>query len=631
MKKFLLLSVAALMVVSANAQLKRSEVNVPKLPKAERVQMNLQKKEAKAAPVGASVNKAPKKAGYIEPFYYRPAGAFYGSMIAVDGVGGYSYSNDFLLMKPYKDATFRTFVDGGDENTFYTWDFFHGPEDELEMIDGEDVTIQYGLSTQSMPKFYAVDGDPDSPSSKWYEYQMTNYEMDGSSDAPTVKSQAPVQAWVIPCPEVITDEEGIDFMLSSKTTCGGGRNADQRYIFTAYYGAEPYGDNQNGWWFGKNGEHIDGLAQAFEKPENPYLLKKVYMMLGDDLICNGNVKLTCKVYKLDEIPAYDDSTSVGLPEIPGELVVTGEALVTPETGTAKNGFVEFTLFGFDEDDPELTYEFSPTIDYPILIVVDGYNDPEAEDLADFTCYISADDQVDEGYGELAYLKYPRYIVELDENGDTVFDEQGEPVYDFTGEYFWRGLNNFFRSGQMKTAFAVFVTADQPFVTYNLTAEDGEYTFPDEGGLMTKEFVYSDTTIVAESIEFYSWTPSADGDWMLTYNGSDELPEWLNIELEDLEDYEGYGWLVNAKVTADPLPEGVTYRSAVIRFEIPGDFIEYKFRQGESGGIEETLIDNDDNAVPVGYYDVTGRQLNGLQSGVNIVKMSNGTAKKVFKK
>ena len=44
-------------------------------------------------------------------------------------------------------------------------------------------------------------------------------------------------------------------------------------------------------------------------------------------------------------------------------------------------------------------------------------------------------------------------------------------------------------------------------------------------------------------------------------------------------------------------------------------------------IEEVLSDGD--AVPVEYYDIMGRQIEGPRHGINIVKMSNGTAKKVL--
>ena len=37
--------------------------------------------------------------------------------------------------------------------------------------------------------------------------------------------------------------------------------------------------------------------------------------------------------------------------------------------------------------------------------------------------------------------------------------------------------------------------------------------------------------------------------------------------------------MNATVTAEALPEGVPYREAIVRFEIPGNYIDYKFMQG----------------------------------------------------
>ena len=49
----------------------------------------------------------------------------------------------------------------------------------------------------------------------------------------------------------------------------------------------------------------------------------------------------------------------------------------------------------------------------------------------------------------------------------------------------------------------------------------------------------------------------------------------------------------------------------------------------TAGINEMVAGSD--AVPVAYYDVTGRQIDGPRKGINIVKMSDGTAKKVLVK
>ena len=49
----------------------------------------------------------------------------------------------------------------------------------------------------------------------------------------------------------------------------------------------------------------------------------------------------------------------------------------------------------------------------------------------------------------------------------------------------------------------------------------------------------------------------------------------------------------------------------------------------SESIEEILVDGD--AVPVEYYDIMGHRIDGPCHGINIVKMSDGTARKVFVK
>ena len=55
----------------------------------------------------------------------------------------------------------------------------------------------------------------------------------------------------------------------------------------------------------------------------------------------------------------------------------------------------------------------------------------------------------------------------------------------------------------------------------------------------------------------------------------------------------------------------------------------KFKFSVSNAVDETLADP--NAVPVEYYDITGLRHDSLQPGINIVKMSDGTARKVFVK
>ena len=616
MKKFLLFAAAALIVSSAGAQMKapstqavRSKAAVAKqklakLPQAQ--QMDLSKitstKEMSASNNVVKPdfsNKAPQKAGYMEPFYKRPAGMYVSPFNASDGAGFYSFgSRVFLMMKPFADYLFEGECEGDDENTTFAWDVFI--RDEYYPVDyAKDVAFNSYWSLDEAPKFFAFDGDLAEEGVNSFEYQYSSYDTEENVGGNvSIKATYPGLLLSSDNSETVHlmfDDESLEFMYSSKSMVPGGIHGDKYGMLSRYYGAEPWEDNEYGWWFGKNASHVDGMAMAFEKPQHPYLLKNVYLQAAFNdaeftgMVVNAPVKMTCRVYKLDEIPAYQENGSASLPVEPGELIVTGEATVTPTTGEANNGLITFTLYGQDEIDPTLTYEYHPTIDYPILICIDGYNDEGMEDLVEFTAYCSIDDDVDEGYGELCYLKQGIFEYEYDEQGDTVFDDEGNPVRHFTGEYYWRGLNNYFSGGTlgMKTGLSIFIGTENPFMTFNYGLEDGEYTFPAEGGRLVKDYEYSDGTITVEGIEFFCSYPSEDGDWWLTYKGSDELPDWLEINLIDNYDEETGEFTggVVADVTAAPLPEGMTYREATIRFEIPGDYIDYKFMQGVGGPLK----------------------------------------------
>ena len=618
MKKFLLFAAAALMVTSASAQLKapvvrsKGAINKEKLsqlPKPQQVDLSQisSTREMTNPDMSAQslVNlKAPKKAGYLEPYYKRPAGMYVAPYFNNNGEGFWGIGDYvFLMAKPFADYLFHGEVNGEvDENTDVSWDIFI--RDETYYVDHEyDFYYSSYWWLDDCPIFYAVDGDDWANS---FMYQIKSYDTEENiGGGVTVKGETPALILSSDNNETVSlmfDSENMDFMYSSKTMISGGRYADQVGMLSRYYGAEPYDQNEYGWWFGKNASHVDGMAQCFEKPQHPYLLNHVYLQAAPNyedqvgMVVNNNVKMYCKVYKLSEIPDYQEVGGARLPMEPGELIVTGEAILTPTTGEASNGLITFTL---KANDPMtgLTYEYHPTIDYPIMIAIEGYNDPGMEDLVEFSAFVSVDDQVDEGYGELCYLKTGIFETEIDEHGDTVYDEEGNPKEFFTGEYQWRGLNNYFSGGTLtlKTGLSIFIGTENPFLTFVHGYEDGEYTFPEEGGPMSDTFEYSDGSVyVTDGIVFLSSVPGEDGDMWMTWNGQDELPDWLEINLVDEYDEET-GEFTNqvvAQVTAEPLPDNLQYRSAVIRFEIAGDFIDFKFKQGEEPDYEKGDVNGD---------------------------------------
>ena len=582
MEKVLLFFVAAaLMATSASAQLKvsapqkvtRPETHAIPAPKLEVAQMRTP---------GTPVAKAPKRVEYHEVYYNRPAGMYPGSLfMEPDGSPSGMAFAPYFATKPFVYYKFKA-IYNETSSTIYEWIYNDGSDDNgnvYPMLPDDSIFISYDLGLYLFPVVQVMDGD------KWYEYFMQgNYQ---GMKFPSHIMSAPNAAYLF------SDiDEGGAILVSSKNFCWGGFQNDHDTPFTYYSGMDPYGNNESGFWFGKNGGtvtnaetgakrtlRIDGIAQAFEKPSHPYLLKRV-VLDATEIEVLDQVDMTCKIYKMDGgIPAYIRGGEVALPEVPGELVAAGRATLTPET----DEYIIFTLY--DEHDG-LEVEYTPTIDYDMLVVIDGYNDPGMENLKSFSALISTDTNHDEGFGELAYLKYG-----LNNDDGT-----------FSGDYIWAGLNNFFTSGEMMTGFSILLDIDNPFLKFDFDIEDGEYTFPNEGGLMRK-VLYDDgqQQLITESIEFFSWIGSADDGWTLTCNGGD-VPDWLNIELTDGEEDGEFNNHVNAKVVAEPLPRGVRYREAVVRFSYPGTYLDYKFMQGKK--VDNPYDVNGDREVNVGDVNTT---------------------------
>ncbi|MBQ3364666.1 MAG: hypothetical protein IJG42_12035 [Muribaculaceae bacterium] len=556
-KVLLFLVAAALMASSAGAQPKISsshKVAAPEsrgmtAPKLETAQMR--------AP-GTPAVKAPKKAEIHKVYYNRPAGMYPGSVvIAPDGSFDGLFYAPYFAAKPFAPYTFKAIYDGG---TQFEWDVPH-MNDSSEIVwetgYGKYFTCKFGYGIYPFPVLWVKDGD------NMYDYQI--HGVAHGNEYPAYIMSAPNAA------AVFSDiDEGGAILVSSKTLTWEDVDENVAVPFSYYGGMDPYGNNPSGYWFGKNGGTvtnaqtgvvsslcIDGIAQAFEKPSHPYLLKRVVLNAAN-LAVLGPVDMTCKIYKIaDGIPPYEDEIVAILPEEPGELIAYGRATVTPET----EELIVFTLYCVEDG---LEIEYTPTIDSDILVAIDGYNDPGMENLKNFTAMIFANIHKDEGFGELAYLKHGLY------NYDGTF----------SGDYEWVGLNNFFASGEMKTGLSIFLDIENPFLSFYYKQEDGEYTFPPEGGVMGK--VFQDDCVepfIYSGIEFYSWVESADDGWTMTCDGGD-VPDWLSIELTDGKEEGEFDYHVNAAVVAKPLPQGVHYREAVVRFGFPGAYLDYKFMQGE---------------------------------------------------
>ena len=588
MKQFSLFAVTMFMVLSLNAQVTPS-LTVGKQAQLPSMQMNPEVKmdEMQMRKSELSQVKDPTYHAF-KVWYNRPAGAFPVALWLSDGITPVEISQTYCVT-PFVDYTYHAFSYGQKGEPTFDW----SSREDNEYFIGRDFTTHYDCHERTVvPTLFATDSAGYGAS-----YYLGTFSYDTETYDEPVKPGVKASVYSFPYSQ--------EFLKSSQSFY---LHESDFYTSMPLTGAVPYAENEYGWWLGKNGgtgnsARIDGIAQAFEKPTYPYLLNQVVLSTyAYYLKVTAPVEMTCKIYKLDEIPSYQDSAVALLPDVPGELIATGRALVTPETREEAFGMIYFKLY--NEQDGQLC-EFTPTIDCAILVAIDGYNEPEMSDLVDFTAECSTDNY-DEGFGELAYIKYGIN----DENGNL-------------DHYVWAGLNNFFVTGEKKTGLTIFLSTDNPFLLLNNPVDDGMYLFPDEGGVMEKRL--GDVTM--RSIEFWSWSPSAE--WSLTYNGG-AVPDWLHITLTDAMHDGESNFLVNAEVVAEPLPAGVDHREAVVRFGYPGAYVDYRFMQGDNTDGLDEIADGGD-VVPVGYYDLTGRQYKEMQPGMNIVKMSDGTAKKVFKK
>lgn len=565
MNKALLLAAATMLAAMASAQTRLSDApkhhdrvmdNHIEVPVGDEMAC-----EATATISHRPALRAPQRVEGLEVGYYRPAGAWYADQKVVDGAyTAYSYA-PFLVLTPHEDYTFHGFATGVSDAATYAWRYqlFVNSNRPWFEASGQDLTVSYRLEIDSVPQLTVTDGARDTT------YYLSGSRVVGTADNPVVTGH--YASWIAAIHN-FQAVKGYNYVQSSHYFGAGGRRGTNRYLMTYLSGATPWGSNSKGWWYGKNAGQANGVAAVFERPSHPYQLKHVDILVRD-LAVTQEVELQCKVYRIEGPQPYADSASVYRDAVPGELVATGRCVVDANTSEATGGMLEFVLYTLDDD---LEVEVMPTVDYPIMITFEDYNDSPYDALTDFTLMASTE-TADEGFGEQAYVKVP------------ATDADGNP----TGEYIWQGVNHLFAEGELKTGLTIFIDADHNYLAYNYPQEDGQYTFPNEGGVMEKQFVVDDVTFTTTSIEFYTSVPSQGGEWAITCDGGD-LPAWLHIELADGEADRQGNRVVTALVTADALPATVGYRQATVQFAVPGNYKHYHFAQGSP----ETHVTGDVN-------------------------------------
>lgn len=558
MKKILLslMGVAiAITTIAAVPHLEKKSV-AAKAVKKERVHPVMAKQMAVPERVkwakATKADRGPKKAvGAVEAFYMRPRGAFYMSGTTA-GYGSYSSS---ILMYPLRDVTFHGQATEGatamnwkvqyfaKQGTTWarTWDEVEGEDLVWGWLDGESDSVpQFTVTAGHDAATYFINGSYQGKEYTSYLYSFPEYNDPNEPDETYGESYA-AASYMALRPRVPTISDWANYSNASVGVADG-----------------------EDWeaWFGKNAQGYDHVAAGFEKPSYPYAVKKG--VIDYSAIATADVPLYMYIIKVKEQPSEENNWVAVL----GDTIASAEGILPKSAAEsikqnkAEDGWVEFY---FKEVDGELTYDIEPEIDDDIVVVLTGY---DVDEVQEFTLSIPTDNMGD-NYVTAGYLG--------GKNED--------------GELKLISLEHFFQSLVVKSAPSIFLDVAMPFMVYNYNVENGEYHFPNAGGIISKTYEFSDgSSETLEGISIYSYKSSED--WMLTDAKGEDLPEWLNVELTDeLDEDEEFAGTVQVDVTAEPLPEGVKGRKCDIKFSYPGASLIYHVTQGD---VPEFYVSGDFN-------------------------------------
>lgn len=152
--------------------------------------------------------------------------------------------------------------------------------------------------------------------------------------------------------------------------------------------------------------------------------------------------------------------------------------------------------------------------------------------------------------------------------------------------------------------------------------DGTYTIPERGAAVTL-LIYSDATFMIDNIKVSQDVKAGDHIYSLLNSTTLDGKDKTSTTFSSLYDYEfdNYAYAVTAI-----REQGANYAESNL-----SDYVTINLEKGTS---QTTGINQLGGAVSgkiMGRYNVNGMQLSAPQRGINLIKMSDGTVKKVFVK
>lgn len=589
MKKNLLLSAMAVSAVMASAQVS-TNAEPAKIDKNFSLK-DLSEKAELYVP-GSSVAAPNNAFSNNKLSYQRPRGQFYLSPYPVN-VDGYWLPGGGMVVTPFTELEFKNLSTMPNENG-YTWKYFEF-DSEAGWGEKEDKSFDHKQSfiNNYLPGAVTLAYSSFTFGDVCYRYSSNEYTEYDQNVFPVANTGNMIEDFGDDLFSGVF--EGGFFPVSPKYFGAGcrARNSDSTSGFVYYTGA---GESGEDCWFGQ-GSPYSAMGVRFEKPDQPYVIKGVYLYGFWQL--TGPVTFPVKIYKVVQDAYYgpgEDGEDTNFPAQLGELICEGSVEV--KSGESDDdpfeGYLECKFF---ESDGVVTLEVTPEITDEIMVVVENINDPKISRGS----FLISRDSFDEGYGNLGLIGYA---------------SAENPTEDVPRMW---GLTHFFLNNVLQTAPTIFLDVERGWIV-NYENDGDTFVAPAAGcsGDDAKELILR------------SFMASGDGmDWEPTLEDGEELPDWLTINLQDYYQDGDYAGIVFAEISVDPLPEGTEYREVNVLFEYPGAKYVYTVKQGDAASVE--VVGSDVEVVATKYYDLQGREMKNVpENGIYIQKsiLKDGSAKSV---
>lgn len=604
MKKSLLFSVALASVMSVSAQqvnsvaratVSEAEVVAPMSQRVSEVKAADPSREISFGYAKAQAKAAGLKAvtGPAKAFYTRQKGLTWCGMSA----DSHSFKKSFMHVLPFQDFTLTSL---STEPETLTWTVSDGfTYDEKGYMDGWTTKTFSGESIT------------------WRHDEIAEVHLCPMLEASNALGDSTYQAadYIANLPYLTSSQDGVgDFYKT---------NVNPVADITAYWGVSACNNAEaNSLLVSKYGlseergftdVNLYGLGEVFYYPGKPYLLTDVAAFVCD-LVMDGNLKANLEIYKV----SFDEEDNMEI----GDLLTTA---TNDPTVIAEGSQFQCVVFNdLVYTDPVTQRASDLVIDSDILVVV-----KPADKATSFASYIWATIEdfpakVSDLWSDLCtcYLmagaKHNGSDVVVPINGGTAFihDEARTQL-------------------EVQRSFTIEINAHY----YYLHSEDDTFDAPVEGG--------------SKTFTFDSWY--ASGAWDVMTADEDDVPEWISISANDLEEEGGYTGVTEVKFEVEALPAGVEGRACDVVLSYYGASATIHITQGNTGveGVEVSaamvsnvngnFVVSCDNATEVSIYNAAGAlvktaAINGesvidaqnLANGMYILKFNNNVIVKAVK-